>query len=104
MLNLKEILNQYNSLKTAEEQVQFNNEINRVAKEIDRIKCKEIIYCNHCHKAVYKKDLVRRFDVWTEIEQTNGCYFMDGPEYEEVTYAEFRNHCPLCDGAIGYEF
>ena len=104
MLNLDEILNQYNSLKTAEEKSQFNKEINKIAREIDKIKCKEIIYCSHCHKAIYKKDLVRKFDTWVEMEQTNRCYFMDRPEYEEVTFSEFRNHCPLCDSVIEYKF
>ena len=102
-MKLNDIQKQYDNLETAIDKYNFWKDIQKLNKYMEEDFKDTIIWCNCCGMPIYKKDLVKKLDVWKETVCTNPLMgYLDDYEYKEQEFCDFRHHCPKCDGVIKY--
>ena len=102
-MKISDIKKQYDNLETAIDKYNFWKDIQKLNKCIEKDFHDNIIWCSCCNMPIYKKDLIKKFEVWKETICTNPLMgYLDDYEYEEREFHDYRYRCPECNGVIRY--
>lgn len=96
------IIKKYEACKTAEQKYKFTKSLREALKQCEEFNIKNIQYCPHCKKHIYNKDLVEKYEFWTQKICTNPLNgYLDDYIYEDYETSGFVTYCPLCKNKIG---
>ena len=102
-MKINDIQKYYDKLETAIDKYNFWKDIQKLNKYMEEDFKDNIVWCSCCKMPIYKKDLVKTLDTWTETVCTNPLMgYLDDYEYEKQEFVDFRYHCPKCNGVIRY--